>query len=157
MATSLALDVSPESLVIARSGTARETEMRIRESVQKILAGAQPSLSSLERRREKRHPFPYPAYLTPVGKDGVTPLGETLVVLGKHLSELGFDFYHRDPLPYRRAIVSFEFVRNRWIGVLLDLTWCRFGRHGWYDNGGRFISVVASPLGDESHPSLMDD
>ena len=157
MATSLSLDTLPQSLTLPVATSPRETEIRIRESVKRVLAGTQPSLSSLERRREKRHPFPYPAYLTPVAKDGITPLGETLVVLGKHLSELGFDFYHRDPLPYRRAIVSFEFARNRWVGVLLDLTWCRFGRHGWYDNGGRFIAVVESPLASESRPSLMDD
>ena len=33
-----------------------------------------------------------------------------------------------------------------WIGLLLELTWCRFTRHGRYDNGGRFLAVVPSPL-----------
>src|SRR5688572_6124158 len=83
-----------------------EAEAHVRERVQQVLAGAQPVLHGVERRREKRHPFPYPVYLTPVGRDGATPIGETIVVLGKHLSELGFDFYHRAPLPHRRAIVS---------------------------------------------------
>lgn len=134
---------------------APEAEHLIRERMRQVLASAQPS-QSLERRREKRHPFPYPVYLTPVGRDGQTPIGETIVVLGKHLSELGFDFYHRSPLPHRRAIVSFETARDVWVGVLLDLSWCRFGRHGWYDNGGRFLGIVPSPLGDEALPSLME-
>jgi hypothetical protein len=132
---------APAPIESTRGGT-----QRLRDEVQRILAGAQSSLRSSERRREKRYPYPYPVYLTPVAKDGVTPLGETLVVLGKHLSEQGFDFYHREPLPYRRAIVSFETPRGHWIGVLLDLSWCRFGRHGWYDNGGRFLGLVRSPL-----------
>jgi len=143
-------------IVLARSLPSRDEEASIRESIQSVLAHVHPALSGAERRREKRHPFPYPVYLTPVDKDTLAPLAETIVVLGKHLSGLGFDFYHRDPLPFRRAIVSFEAGRGKWIGVLLDLSWCRFGRHGWYDNGGRFLSIVASPLADESLPSLMD-
>lgn len=133
-----------------------EHESGLRAAVQRVLASSQPTLRQLERRREKRHPFPYPVYLTPVARDGLMPAGGTLVVLGKHLSELGFDFYHREPLPHRRAIVSFEAASGTWVGVLLDLSWCRFGRHGWYDNGGRFLAVVPSPLADESLPSLME-
>ncbi len=135
----------------------RATERTVRQGVLQVLASVQPAQQGMERRREKRHPFPYPVYLTPVGRDGMTPLGETIVVLGKHLSELGFDFYHRSPLPYRRAIVSFETAAGIWVGMLLDLSWCRFGRHGWYDNGGRFLNVVPSPLADEALPSLMDE
>jgi hypothetical protein len=25
---------------------------------------------------------------------------------------------------------------------MMDLTWCRFGRHGWYENGGRFLQIL---------------
>jgi hypothetical protein len=147
--------VAAEAAANSRSSAPRGAEPSIREGIQQVLASVHPDSHRLERRREKRHAFPYPVYLTPVGKDGVTPAGETIVVLGKHLSERGFDFYHRDPLPFRRAVVSFEASRGTWIGVLLDLSWCRFGRHGWYDNGGRFIAIVPSPLADESLPSLM--
>lgn len=144
-------------VAVPRAGSlSKEKELQIRDGVLRVLATTQPALAHAERRREKRHPFPYPVYLTPVGRDGVTPVGETIVVLGKHLSELGFDFYHRDPLPHRRAIVSFEAASGKWIGVLMDLAWCRFGRHGWYDNGGRFLGVVPSPLAEESLPSLME-
>lgn len=138
-----------------RASSSRDNDQLVRAGVQQVLAQVHPSLSRFERRLEKRHAFPYPVYLTPVGRDGLTASGDTIVVLGKHLSERGFDFYHRDPLPFRRAIVSFETGRGKWLGVLLDLSWCRFGRHGWYDNGGRFLSIVPSPLGDESLPSLM--
>jgi hypothetical protein len=32
------------------------------------------------------------------------------------------------------------------VGLVVELAWCRFSRHGWYDNGGRFIAVIPSPL-----------
>jgi hypothetical protein len=132
-----------------------DSEQHIRQNVQRVLSGLQAPVLPAERRREKRHPFPYPVYLTPVARGSSVPAGDTIVVLGKHLSELGFDFYHRDPLPHRRAILSFEAGRNAWLGLLIDLSWCRFGRHGWYDNGGRFLAVVPSPLADDSLPSLL--
>ena len=100
-----------------------------------------------ERRRVKRCAFPYPAYLTPINEDGEYVLDETVVVLGKHLSELGLDFYHQAPLPYRRMVASLECGEGRWLAFEMDLSWCRFGRHGYYENGGRFVKVVDSPLG----------
>ena len=29
-----------------------------------------------------------------------------------------------------------------WFGFLIDLTWCRFTRQGWYESGGRFLESV---------------
>ena len=133
-----------------------EAEQVIRERVRSLMGAKQQPIAQLgERRKEKREAYPYPIYLTPVDKAGAILLDETVVALGKHISELGFDFYHREPLPFRRVIVSFEVSPNRFSSMLLDLTWCRFGRHGWYDNGGRFIAAVDSPLSGETHPSLL--
>jgi hypothetical protein len=73
-------------------------------------------------------------------------VGQTLVVIGKHLSEHGLDFYHRQPVPQRRVIASLDGGSAGWVGLLLELNWCRFTRHGWYDNGGRFVAIVDSPL-----------
>jgi hypothetical protein len=47
-------------------------------------------------------------------------------------------------------IASFEYGDDHWVGLVLQLTWCRFSRHGWYDNGGRFLQVAVSPLEDAS-------
>ena len=44
-----------------------------------------------------------------------------VVVVGKHLSENGFGFYHRATLPYRRMIVSLECRNSQWIAFLIDL------------------------------------
>ena len=126
-----------------RSGTADDD---VRTQVWGLLTAICPQHDLLERRRDSRYPFPHLVHLTPVGKDGVTPEGETVVVVGKHLSEHGLGFYHQRPLPYRRMIASLEMGNGHWIAFLIDLSWCRFTRQGWYESGGRFLQSVLSPL-----------
>ena len=121
----------------------RDTVVR---SVQQVLAATQQTPTGPERRREPRHPYPYPIHLTPLNRAGTPMTDETFVVIGKHLSDHGLDFYHREAVAYRRVIASLDGGEAGWIGLLLELTWCRFTRHGWYDNGGRFLGAVASPL-----------
>lgn len=128
----------------------------VKSLVRLAIANPHPERQYVERRREKRHPYPYPIYLTPVERDGRTPQGKTIVVVGKHISDHGLDFYHREPLPYRRVIASLACGTGQWIGLLMDLSWCRFCRHGWYDNGGRFLSAVTSPLDDPEERALLD-
>jgi hypothetical protein len=107
-----------------------------------LLTSLNPSQSSIERRREHRYPFPYLIHLTPVGDDGITPEGETIAVVGKHLSQRGLGFYHPKPLAQRRMIASFEAGNGTWVAFLIDLTWCRFTRQHWYESGGRFLQSV---------------
>lgn len=118
----------------------------VTQQVQAALAGAQAE-RHVERRTETRHPYPYPIHMTPVDRDGRPLIDETFVVVGKHLSNHGVDFYFAQPLEWSRVIASFPLQGGAWIGLMMELTWCRFSRHGWYDNGGRFVSVVDSPLG----------
>ena len=100
---------------------------------------------TLERRRETRYPYPYPIHITPIGHNGKPDVDRTFVVIGKHLAPHGIDFYCRQPLADRRVIVSLDGPHG-WIGLEVELVWCRFNRHGCYDNGGRFTAVVPSPL-----------
>jgi hypothetical protein len=123
-----------------------ETDDEVRTQVWGLLTTLYPRNDLVERRRENRYPFPYLVHLTPVGADGYTPEGETVVVVGKHLSERGFGFYHQSPLPHRRMIASVESTKGHWVGFLVDLTWCRFTQGGWYESGGRFLQTVLSPL-----------
>jgi hypothetical protein len=118
----------------------------------RCLLGTQHGHAGLERRREQRFPYPYPIRLTPVTTDGTVPPAESIVVLGKHLNDHGLDFYFKEPLAYRRVIASFEQNGREVMHILMELTWCRFGRHGWYENGGRFLQVLpsAAPLPDRS-------
>jgi hypothetical protein len=118
----------------------------IRTQVWGLLSTLYPKVAVVERRRETRYPFPFLIHLTPVGEDGMTPCGENIVVVGKHVSEWGLGFYHPRPLPHRIVIASLEGPRQGWYAFLLDLRWCRFTRQGWYESGGRFLEAVSSPL-----------
>ena len=135
------LSLAALPLVGATGGNRQEDP--IAQRVEQALATAMPDRHGTERRRLMRWLYPYPVYLTPVD-DGGFP--EPIVVIGKQLSPHGLDFYHREPVPYRRVIASLEGGEQGWIGLLLELAWCRFSRHGWYDNGGRFLAVVDSPM-----------
>ncbi len=119
---------------------------RVRSQVWGLLAAMDPRGHRLERRSESRHPYPYLVYLSPVRGDGKTPCGDPVVVVGKHLSERGLSFYHPMPLPFRRVIVTLETANGGRMGFLVNLTWCRFTQHGWYESGGRFLDVVPSPI-----------
>jgi len=118
----------------------------IRAQVWGLLTTLYPRNDLIERRRDSRYPFPCLIHLTPVGRDGITSEGKTVVVVGKHLSEHGFGFYHQAPLPHRRMIASLQNSKGHWLGFLIDLNWCRFTKDGWYESGGRFLQAVLSPL-----------
>lgn len=102
------------------------------------------------RRFGPRYPYPQLVRMAPVDRDGSERSGESLVVVGRQLSEQGFDFFHPSPLPYRRVVVTLETCDGRWLRLLLDLTWCRFTRHGWYESGGRFLKILDSGSGKSS-------
>ena len=126
-----------------RAGTGSGADRRLVDHVVSPRGGG-------ERRRDQRYPFPHLIHLTPVGEDGITPEGQSVVVVGKHLSERGVGFYHPKPLPYRRMIASLEAGAGVWMAFLIDLSWCRFTKEGWYESGGRFLQVVPSPVGPSS-------
>jgi hypothetical protein len=146
MSTCLLDTVLPASLPSAYTAAGNRQGDRITTSVLSALSAVEGFRPAIERRRESRQPYPYPVHITPLAEDGEPELQRTFVVIGKHLSPEGFDFYCPKPLAERRVIASLDCGREGWVGLLLELAWCRFSRHGWYDNGGRFIAVVASPL-----------
>ena len=100
-----------------------------------------------ERRQEVRHPFPYAVVITPIGADGQPVMHAAANAIGKHLAESGLDFYCLEPLPYRRVIATFDMGGEGRGSFLMDLSWTRFSRHGWYENGGRFIAVMPTSIG----------
>ncbi len=118
----------------------------VRQQVWRILAGLFPRHKTVERRGDQRFPYPYLVYLTPLGEDGVSPAAESIIVIAKHLSERGLGFYHQQPLPERRMIVSLPTQDATWVAFLIDITWCRFTQHGWYESGGRFLQAIPSPI-----------
>jgi hypothetical protein len=118
----------------------------IAAQVRTLLSGAYPEGRLVERRASPRYPYPRLVVLTPVRGESLAPVGPPLVAVGRQLSETGLGLFHPAPLPFRLVIASLEDSDGGWLGFLLDLTWCRFTRHGWYESGGRFLQVVASPL-----------
>jgi hypothetical protein len=138
------------STLMMQSPDGVTTDAGIRSQVYGLLGIHPGHETSNERRTDHRYPYPNLVHLTPVGADGHTPEGEPVVAAGKHLSERGLGFFHQGPLPYRRMIVSLETDDGGWVGFLIDLTWCRFTKHGWYESGGRLMQVVESPLSAQS-------
>lgn len=116
-------------------------EQEILRCVQFALRSAVPERLQCERRRERRYPFPYPVRLQPVDA-ARQAIASPLVVIGKHITNHGLDFYCQQSIPYRRVIARFEPDPGQHVELLMTLTWCRFAYHGWYENGGRFLSAV---------------
>ena len=125
-------------------GEGRPEDSELQAGVWRVLTALCPRDSRIERRGRRRYPYPYLVYLTPVADDGITPQGETVVVVGKHLSEQGLGFYHSGPLPHRRVIASLESSDGTRLGFLLDVSWCRFLKQGWYESGGRFLQPAGA-------------
>jgi hypothetical protein len=122
------------------------TDHPVRRQVWNLLAGLHPPGQWVERRFEQRFPYPQLLYLTPLADDGASPGGDSIIVVGKHLSESGLSFFHQRPLAHRRMIASLEERGRRWVGFVIDISWCRFTQHGWYDSGGQFLEAVPSPI-----------
>ncbi|MCA9122338.1 MAG: hypothetical protein KDB11_19250 [Planctomycetales bacterium] len=122
---------------------------QIERCVQFALRGAAPNRTHDERRRQKRHPFPYPVRLLPVNAQREA-VASPIVVLGKHITSQGLDFYFQRPISHRRVIASFDCESPEYAELLMDLTWCRFSGHGWYENGGRFLSALNLPASNHA-------
>ncbi len=140
------MTMRPRLLSFNRRSMNPTTDPELKNRVHNILSALYPHGISIERRRDTRYPYPHLIYLTPVADDSLTVTDETVVVAGKHLAEQGLSFYHPEPLPHRRMIASLEAGNGRYLGVLIDLSWCRFTRQGWYESGGKFLQIVQSPV-----------
>jgi hypothetical protein len=132
----------PQVDLLPEPGVAND---EIRTQIWGLLSTLYPKVAVVERRKATRYPFPFLVRLTPVGEDGTTPVGDTLVVAGKDVSEHGMGFFHPHPLPYRHMIASLDGPRGDSFAFLIDVKWCRFTRHGWYESGGRFLESVTPP------------
>jgi hypothetical protein len=133
----------PEIDLLPDLASGEEEDVRIQ--VWGLLTMLYPQHASMERRRGQRYPFPHLIQLTPVAHDGVTPVGPSVVVAGKHISENGLGFYHPQPLPHRRMIATLDAGHSRQLSFLVDISWCRFTRLHWYESGGQFLQAVDPP------------
>lgn len=146
------------------SGQSNEqpVDPKVRKAVRGLLSRLSP-LVARDRRRYARQPMPMLLELTPVDAQTLEPVGSPMVVVGKSLSEVGIGFFHQHAIPYRRALVRMETLPTEPQDVtepekddavfLVDLSWCRYTRFGWYESGGRFLKVIETGDGcaDSSH------
>lgn len=139
---STVLNQVPDNLAVADEPWSSVDEA-VRSRISRFLTTFRPRAMSAERRFDQRYPFPHLIHLTPVHADDTPIQQEMIVVVGKDISARGLGFFHTRPLPYRRMIVSFEIGEGAWVRFLIDLTWCRFTRDGWYESGGRFLRAVS--------------
>ena len=114
------LTLQPEFDLLPEQASAGEDDVRMQ--VWGLLTMLYPQHASTERRRGQRYPFPHLIQLTPVANDGVAPVGPSVVVAGKHISEHGLGFYHPAPLPHRRMIASLDAGHGRQLGFLVDIS-----------------------------------
>ncbi len=121
----------------------RASEASLRRVVRQFVNGLYPGTPFVERRRESRYPYPHLISLQPAAADGQPlPNCDPIVVVGRHITEKSLAFFHQQPLPYRRVIATLEAREGRELRFLLDLNWCRFTRHGWYEGGGRLMRLL---------------
>ena len=121
---------------------------QVQQAIEQLFDSA--GLTIPDRRQRPRRAYPYPIHITPVKPDGSLQLEETRIVIGKHISQDGLDFYGQEALPHRRVVASLRGTSGQWHAFLMDLRWCRFGKHGFYENGGRIIQVAESPFDGDS-------
>lgn len=122
---------------------AGRTDTAVRQLVSGIVDSIGLRTVQSERRLDKRVPFPFLLRLTPITSgEEFQVQGEPVDVVGKSLAERGLTFYHSQNLPFRRAIATFESEDFDPAHLLLNISWSRFLRPGWYDSGGRFTHVL---------------
>jgi hypothetical protein len=117
-------------------------DTKIRELSLRAAQIAQPTFRGLEQRSLQRVPYPRLIRLTPLSDQGLEPVDLPIFVVGKHLSPLGLDFFHHDPIPHRYVVASLEAGHESWLHFVMKIDWCRFLKSHWYDGGGRFVKVV---------------
>ena len=129
-------DVMAPTVLISASQEA------VREVVWNLLTHSQVRGPAQERRLHQRFPYAELVTILPAGSDGTPLEAEPMTVVAKQLSERGMGFFHSEPIPYRRVVVTFESPDGEAVSLLTDLNWCRFIRRGWYESGGRFLYRV---------------
>jgi hypothetical protein len=100
----------------------------------------------VDRRQKSRVAAPCLLRLTPLedlgrGRPGAQA-GPAITVVGKDFCDQGIGFFHEASLPYRFVRLSIDDPHVGRFDIEVQLTRCRFTRLGWYESGGRVLSVA---------------
>ncbi len=98
--------------------------------------------ASPDRRSASRRPYPTVITVTPLIDDTYEPSSDPLHGIGRHLGNLGLDFFHAELLPEKRAVIGLPTENDTWTHFVIELSWSRFVQSSWYISGGRFTEVI---------------
>jgi hypothetical protein len=118
-----------------RSSALTEQFRRLRKALERPV--------TFERRNYGRIPLPLLLRVIPLDQTGQRMEDLATTVVGKDISPRGISFFHEQPLPHRRAIITFEHPDVGRFTMEIDLGWCQFTGVGWYVSGGRLIRTIA--------------
>ncbi len=96
-----------------------------------------------ERRSYARIPLPLLLQVTPLDQTEQRLDNSARTVIGKDISPQGLSFFHDGPIPYRKAMVTFDHPELGRFTMEVDIGWCRFTDSGWYISGARLLRTGA--------------
>ncbi len=107
-----------------------------------LLVNGMATVEQSDRRSEKRHAFPYPIRMRTANRSGEQQGEESIVVLGKSLSNNCLEFYFHLAVPERWMLAALPCGEDQFLQVLIELEWCRFSHEGCYINVGKIRQVL---------------
>lgn len=111
------------------------------QHLDRFLARLPPSVGQ-DRREMTRVAIPLLLRITPIEGGDDADDGPPLTAVGKDLSRGGIGLFHRDPLPHRHVVLTFDDARLEGLSVEVELNRCRFSNLGWYESGGRLLRLA---------------
>jgi hypothetical protein len=96
-----------------------------------------------ERRAKERRDISCPMVLAPINHDGRLLSDQPVRIKSKDISESGLGFVHADPLPHKRAVISFDMPNAGRFAVEVLILWTNIDASGKYESGCRMIRKTA--------------
>lgn len=127
------------------NGLTSQPPRTLGQEVADLLKRMHPSANQ-DRRAASRTPIPFLFELAPLSTEAPELLACKVVVVGREISDRGIGFYHQQPIPYRRGVLSLDTPAGDTIELEVDLLWCRFTSLGWYESGGRLTGVSSREI-----------
>ena len=104
-------------------------------------------LEYVERRSWERSPVQMPIYVTPAVFDGthaesLEGAESEMLAVTRDVSLRGIGFTHDEPLEAAYAIITFDFLDDETISLLMDVRWSKSESADSYMSGGRFVGII---------------
>ena len=88
-----------------------------------------------------------PIYVTPAVFDGthaesLEGAESEMLAVTRDVSLRGIGFTHDEPLEAAYAIITFDFLDDETISLLMDVRWSKSESADSYMSGGRFVGII---------------